>query len=186
MSLFKSPWSKLITLIVSIVAVFAAGMKAGGPRSESETSETNLSIHTGIELKRKAGRQVQEGVPPPLPTPQNVSGEPQRANPVKEEKGPPYVGGNYVSGNSTIRYVLEDNNGNITMYGYDVARGQSVLVGSGRMIGRRLVIPRFYSFLDDVYGTLKLELLEDGKTLEGTFEGLNAAQQGRVVLLRLP
>jgi hypothetical protein len=54
------------------------------------------------------------------------------------------------------------------------------------MVGRRLIIPKFYSFLDDTYGTLKLDLAEDGKAFEGKFEGLNAAEEGRVTLIRLP
>jgi hypothetical protein len=50
----------------------------------------------------------------------------------------------------------------------------------------RLTVPDFYSFLDDTHGTLKLDLSQDGRTLQGTFEGLNPKQEGRVVLLRVP
>lgn len=182
----NSSWLKLVTLIVSAVVVLITSMMAGGPRSEKESSETNLSVRASIELKRKTGRHAQEGGAQPQPTPGKGGGEAPPVIPEKEEKGTPYVGGNYVSGNSTMRYLMEDNNGNITIYGYDVMRGRSVRVGSGKMVGQRLVIPRFYSFLDDTYGTLKLDLSEDGKTLEGRFEGLNAAQEARVILLRLP
>ncbi len=54
------------------------------------------------------------------------------------------------------------------------------------MEGRKLVIPNFYSFLDDTYGTLKLDLSEDGKSFEGRFEGNDPAQENHIVLVRLP
>ena len=91
-----------------------------------------------------------------------------------------------MSGRSSIRYVLDDAGGRVSMYGYDVMRRRRVFVGTGRMEGRRLIIPNFYSFLDDTYGTLKLKLSEDGRTFEGRFEGLDAVRQGPVTLMRLP
>lgn len=188
MNLSGATWLKLFTALLMAAAIFLSGLKAGGTKSERESSETNLSVHAGIEFKRKTDRQAQEGgAPSPASTPAaNAGGGTAPAVPAAEEPSTPYVGGNYVSGTSTMRYVLEDNNGRVEMYGYDVLRGRSVHVGSGRMIRRQLIIPKFYSFLDDTYGTLKLNLSEDGKTFEGRFEGLNAAQEGRVVLVRLP
>jgi hypothetical protein len=85
-----------------------------------------------------------------------------------------------------MRYSINDNQGHVEISGYDVMRGQEVRCGSGNMVGRKLTIPNFYSFLDDTRGTLKLDLSEDGKTLEGYFEGNNPTQEARIVLVRLP
>lgn len=181
---------KLIGIVASAVLAFMTGLKAGGGRSEAESSDTQFSISADVEFRRKTNKQVKEGNTHKEPaTPTNTPKSPEPTPLVetaKSEQNSPYVGGNYVSGRSTMRYVLDDNKSDVKMYGYDVTRGRSVFVGSGRMVGRRLIIPKFYSFLDDTHGTLKLELSEDGKTLEGTFEGFNAAQEGRVILMRLP
>lgn len=181
---------KLVGIVASAALAFATGLMAGGARSEKQSSDTHVSISAGVEFSRQTNKQVQEGnvqqEPPTSITAPKSPESPPAIKPVSSERRTPYVGGNYVSGRSTMRYVLVDNDGNIEMYGYDVMRGQRVFVGSGTLVGRSLIIPKFYSFLDDTYGTLKLELSEDGKTLEGAFEGLNAAQEGRVILIRLP
>jgi hypothetical protein len=181
---------KVIGIVASAILAFMTGLKASGWRSEKVSTDTQVSISAGVEFRRTTNRQVKEGdarqeTATPTNTPESPAPTPP-GEPGKPAQNSQYVGGNYVSGKSTMRYVLDDNNGDIKMYGYDVMRGRTVFVGSGRMVGRRLIIPKFYSFLDDTYGTLKLELAEDGKTLEGTFEGFNAAQEGRVILMRLP
>lgn len=166
-----------LMLSVTLTVLFIVGWK-----TERETSDTTLALQAGARFERHTDRQVEAGgapAPPPRAEP-----TPTQTN--MEEGGVPYVGGNYVSARSSIRYVLEDAGGRVNMYGYDVMRGRRVFTGSGRMTGRRLIIPNFYSFLDDTYGTLKLSLSEDGRTFDGKFEGLDPTREGPVTLIRLP
>jgi hypothetical protein len=152
-----------------------------GSRSERETTRTEIHISRTTDTQKQEGGAVQQQPSGPSGAP---AGSPQTDH--SADPGTPYVGGNYVSGRSTIRYVLEDNHGEIKMYGYDVRSGRRVFVGLGKMDGKRLIIPNYYSFLDETYGTLKLDLAEDGKTFEGYFEGMDVAEEGRVILMRLP
>jgi hypothetical protein len=176
----------VIMLSVTLTALWSFGWK-----TEKEVSETDLSVNAGLNFKHRAERQTQEVRAPQqtFAVPANVGVGTPGAAPLKKPSGEasaPYIGGNYVSGRSTIRYLIDDRQGHIEMYGYDVMRGRRVRVGSGRMFGKHLIVPKFYSFLDNTYGTLKMDLSEDGQMLVGNFEGLNAAQEGRVVLIRLP
>lgn len=183
----SSEMLKWAGIVASAILAFMTGLKAGDVRSENESSDTQVSVSAGLEFRRKTNKQVKEGnVRQEQPDPTTLPEPSPASEPAEAEQSAPYVGGNYVSGRSTMRYVLVDDNGHIKMYGHDVMRDRTVFLGSGRMVGRRLIIPRFYSFLDDTHGTLKLDLSEDGKTFEGRFEGLNAAQEGRVILIRLP
>jgi len=162
-----------ITLSV-MVGVTLTVLSVAGWKTEQEKSDTVFSIESGVKFERHTDRRAQEGG--------TAEPEADRA----DDAHTPYVGGNYVSARSTMRYVMDDSGGRVKMYGYDVMRGRRVSVGAGRMTGRLLVIPDFYSFLDDTYGTLKLRLSEDGRTFEGVFEGMNAAQRGAVTLIRVP
>lgn len=166
-----------LVLSVTLTVLFIVGWK-----TERETSDTTLAFQAGARFERHTDKQVEAGGAPAREAPR---AEPA---PTKQAEGAavPYVGGNYVSARSSIRYVLEEVDGRVDMYGYDVMRGRRVFTGSGRMTGRRLIIPNFYSFLDDTYGTLKLSLSEDGKTFEGKFEGLDSTREGPVTLIRLP
>lgn len=175
-----------------MVSVTLTVLFVAGSRTEEEKTDTAFSIKSALEFERHADRRVREGDAPRPPEANRAgdsSGESPRATAPSdhEDAAPaPYVGGNYVSSRSTMRYVIDDSGGRISMYGYDVMRGRRVFVGAGKMVGRRLVIPDFYSFLDDTRGTLKLELTNDGRAFEGVFEGMNAAQHGPVTLIRLP
>jgi hypothetical protein len=176
----KSFWDAAVAAGTSIGVTLALMLSVSltvllifGWRTESETADTELSFDTHLKFERHAERRVQEGAAP-APT-ATLSGA-----------AAPYVGGNYVSARSAMRYVLDDADGRVSMYGYDVMRRRRVFAGSGRMTGRQLIIPNFYSFLDDTYGTLKLSLSEDGRTFEGRFEGMDATKQGPVTLIRLP
>lgn len=179
----KSLWDLAVAAGIStgltlalMLSVSLTVLLISGWRTESETTDTSLSFDTGLKFERHAERHVQEGgdAPPQLSAgPEGIAAT-------------PYVGGNYLSARSSMRYVLDDAGGHVKMYGYDVMRRRRVFVGAGRMTGRQLIIPNFYSFLDDTYGTLKLNLSEDGRTLEGRFEGIDALKQGPVTLIRLP
>lgn len=167
-----------LVLSVTLTVLFILGWK-----TEKETSDTTVSFHAGAKYEHHTDRQMQEGS---APVQQEPSGAATSTQTTHDDEAVPYVGGNYVSTKSTMRYVLEDTDGRIKMYGYDVMRGRRVFTGSGRMTGRRLIIPNFYSFLDDTYGTLKMELSDDGKTFEGKFEGIDSTKEAHVTLSRLP
>jgi hypothetical protein len=189
---------KLLTALAAGVGITLSitVLLAVGWRSERETSETEFSVEVNYKNKREKQSET-SGVPPHAGSSAQQA-DPQTGATVREEAPPKrneggstptettYVGGMWVSGRSTMRYSINDDQGRVEMYGYDVMRGQHVFVGSGRMVGKQLVIPRFYSFLDNTYGTLKLDLSDDGKTFLGNFEGLNASQTGPVTLVRLP
>jgi hypothetical protein len=176
-----------LVLSVTLTVLFIVGWK-----TERETSDTTLTLQAAAKLERHTDRQVQEGSNQSQQTPPDApvapAEPPAKAPEAKRDTSAAtsYVGGNYVSARSSIRYVLEDVDGRVNMYGYDVMRGRRVFTGSGRMTGRRLTIPNFYSFLDDTHGTLKLNLSDDGKTFEGRFEGLDSTKEGPVTLIRLP
>jgi hypothetical protein len=180
----NSTWRRAVTVGITFGVTLGIGISVLlviGWKIEKERTETGISLKAfGIELavNRATAKEITQGGNPPLP---NVTINTGPANDVNS----PYVGGNYVS-KSTIRYVIDDDHGQIEMYGYDVMRGRRVHVGTGRMEGKRLIIPNFYSFLDDTYGTLKLDLSEDNKSFEGRFEGNNPAQENHIVLVRLP
>lgn len=173
-----------IVTALTLAVIFAAG----GARSEWQKSDTSLSVSGGITFNRHTESQRQEG--------KIAQKNHKESSAIKEEeeKGTSQVederakepGGNWVSANSTMRYQISGRQAKIEMHGYDVMRGRDVFVGTGQMIGRELIIPRFYSFLDDTYGTLQLALTEDGKTLEGNFQGLNPTHRHQVILLRVP
>lgn len=175
-----------LSLMVSITltVLFASGWK-----TEQESSDTVFSAGPWIRFERRTDRRVQAGG---NTSPEdNVVSHTQAAPssepaPAGLSEAAPHVGGSYVSARSTMRYVIDDSRGRVEMYGYDVMRGRRVFVGSGWMTGRELVIPNFYSFLDDTHGTLKLRLSADDRTFEGVFEGMNATQRGAVTLIRLP
>jgi hypothetical protein len=172
-----------LVLSVTLTVLFIVGW-----RTERETADTTLSFETAARVERHTERKVEEGGNPTQQTPpaEPATKSPPRTSGTDRDSSRPYVGGNYVSARSTMRYVIEDAEGGIKIYGYDVMRGRRVFLGSGRMMGRRLLIPNFYSFLDDTYGTLKVDVSEDGQTLEGRFEGIDATREGPVTLVRLP
>lgn len=180
----NSTWRRVVTVGITFGVTLGIGISVLlviGWKIEKERTETGITLKaSGIELtfNRATAKEITQGSNTPLP---DATNNIVPAN----DMSPPYVGGNYVS-KSTIRYVIIDDHGQIEMYGYDVMRGRRVHVGSGKMEGRKLIIPNFYSFLDDTYGTLKLDLSEDNKTFEGRFEGNNPAQENRIVLVRLP
>jgi hypothetical protein len=188
----NSAWNKIFTVGVAVgVTLSVSVLWIIGWKLEKKSTDTNISFSTNFNYKRVTEEHVAQGSNPPNGNISNSPGAPPVTSngttggqPVKDATTP-YVGGNYVS-KSTIRYVIDDDHGQIEMYGYDVMRGRRVRVGAGKMEGRKLVIPIFHSFLDDTYGTLKLELSQDNKTFEGYFEGNNPAQEVRVVLVRLP
>lgn len=173
-----------IVLSVTLTVLFVVGWK-----TEREKSDTTFAFQVGAKFERHTDKQIQQGAAQTQQTPPAAPAEPTATPSQPKDEGSaaaPYVGGNYMSARSSIRYVLEDADGRINMYGYDVMRGRRVFTGSGRMEGRRLIIPNFYSFLDDTYGTLKLNLSEDGEKLEGRFEGIDPTNEGPVTLIRLP
>jgi hypothetical protein len=178
-----------ITLTITLTLIF-------GWRKTKESSKTALtistqasSISTQLSFQRETGKEVEEGSAGTQQTSSIPisSSSAHAAGKSANEEHSPYVGGNYVAGRSTIRYIITDNQGEIEMQGYDLMHQEARFVGSGKMIGRKLTIPRFNSFLDNALGTLKLELSEDGKTFEGRFEPLDPTKpEARVVLSRLP
>ncbi len=179
-----------VGVTLSITVLLAVGW-----RSEKETSERQLSVE--LNYKSKNEKQTETSGTPPRTSPVEEHTDSRTENPTenggqskKSDGGAVLtttsVGGTWVSGRSTMRYSLSDDQGRVRIYGYDVMRGQNVFCGSGTMTEGRLTVPDFYSFLDDTHGTLKLDLSQDGRTLQGTFEGLNPKQEGRVVLLRVP
>lgn len=172
-----------LVLTVTLTVLFIVGW-----RTERETSDTTLTFETAARFERHTERKVEEGgnATQRTPSAEPATKSPPQTSGTDADSSRPYVGGNYVSARSTMRYVIEDTEGVVKMYGYDVMRGRRVFLGSGRMTGHRLLIPNFYSFLDDTYGTLKVDVSEDGKTLEGRFEGIDATKEGPVTLLRLP
>ncbi len=174
-----------ITLSLTLTVLLVVGWK-----SEKETTETEFTL---LSFKRTTDKETQTGSTPHEANfsdsrTNRQTGKPKEEPPAKIESNVTqrYVDGNWVSGKSTMRYVMKDNQGHIDMFGYDVMRGQDVYCGSGSLVGRKLTVPNFYSFLDNTRGTLKLNLSEDGKTLEGYFEGNNPTQEARVVLVHLP
>lgn len=169
-----------ITMGLTITVLLIVGYKY-----EKETTETIFSVRSGkteVTLERKTERELEESETPPQP----MTSDAKPVQNSQDVNAPVYVGAMYVSGKSTMRYLMDDKNGQVDVYGYDVMRDQRVYCGSGRMVGRKLIVPNFHSFLDDTYGTLTLTLSSDGKTFEGQFEGLNPTQEAYVILARLP
>jgi hypothetical protein len=90
--------------------------------------------------------------------------------------------GLWISERSGKSYIVDETDGAIRVF-EDGLDHHKVEVGRGQKSGRHLSIP-FSSTLDNIDGILELEVSNDGRTLNGSFRGLDATKEGRVRLLR--
>jgi len=117
--------------------------------------------------------------PPVVKTPPG----PPAPQPMPADDFEPVVDGMWLCVESGKRYVVSSVGDGMKMYEDDLT-GRKLLVGAGKQHGRKLNFD-FHSTLHDVDGSLSLEVVEDGRKMQGMFRGLAPKDKGPVTLLRV-
>jgi len=165
----------IIALVPVLISMFAGGYFVASWRFNLKTS-----LELGTEVNVPQGKKT----PTPTPTPSPVSTPSPAATPTPQiQKEFVNLTGVWISERSTKKYFVGEDNNSIRMYESD-ENLRRLLVGEGTRRGNQIIIA-FHSTLDEVDGTLTLNIAEDGKSMAGRFTALgDPTKEAEIRMLR--
>jgi hypothetical protein len=174
----------IIGLAPILIGLFAGGylgFRAFG-NYESTTKFTGEVIFNSGGQSDSTNNQIKPTAPSPVPT---VSATPTpTATPEREIKEfADNITDHWISERSKKSYFIIETNGYVQMFETDSEQRRKE-VGKGHRTENKITL-LFSSTLDEVDGTLKLEVSKDGKSMTGRFSALgDPTKEGVVRMIR--